>query len=107
MNSDVDATPAQARARVTGIAYLFYFLLAVGDQAFVSRSRPVVYIAVDLLAYALYIIVTLRFYYMFRPVNASLSLLAALFSVAGCANDVLGLFDRAPYDISSLAFFGP
>jgi len=25
----------------------------------------------------------------------------------GCANDVLGLFNVAPYKISSLAFFGP
>jgi Domain of unknown function (DUF4386) len=40
-------------------------------------------------------------------VNSSLSLLAAIFSLVGCANDVLGLFNLAPYKISSLVFFGP
>jgi len=44
---------------------------------------------------------------MFRPVNSSLSLLAAFLSFAGCANDVLGLLNLAPYQISSLVFFGP
>jgi hypothetical protein len=44
---------------------------------------------------------------MFRPVNRNLSLLAALFSLAGCANDVLRLFNLVPYNINSLVFFGP
>jgi hypothetical protein len=51
--------------------------------------------------------VTLLFYYMFKPVNRSLSLLAAFFSLVGCANEVLGLFKLAPYKINSLIFFGP
>jgi hypothetical protein len=34
-------------------------------------------------------------------------LLAAFFSLIGCANDVLGLFNLAPYKINSLVFFGP
>ena len=50
---------------------------------------------------------TLLFYYLFKPVNRGLSLLAAIFSLVGCANDVLGLFNLAPYKISSLVFFGP
>ena len=50
---------------------------------------------------------TLLFYYLFKPVSRSLSLVAAIFSFAGCANDVLGLFNLAPYKISSLVFFGP
>ncbi len=82
-------------------------MTAVSDEVFVGRERLQVFDAVSLLAYAFYIAVTLRFYYMFRPVNRNLSLLAAIFSLVGCANDVLGLFDRAPYKISSLAFFGP
>lgn len=39
--------------------------------------------------------------------NRTLSLLAALFSLLGCAIDVLGLLDLAPVQISSVAFFGP
>ena len=44
---------------------------------------------------------------MFKPVNRSLSLLAAFFSLVGCANEVLSLFKLAPYKINSLVFFGP
>jgi hypothetical protein len=95
------------RARITGVIYLLYFLTAVSGEAFVGRGRLVLYDAVNLIAYAFYIAVTLLFYYMFKPVSRSLSLLAAFFSLVGCANDVLGLFNLAPYKISSLVFFGP
>jgi Domain of unknown function (DUF4386) len=101
-----EASPGP-KARITGVVYLLYFLTAVSAEAFVGRGRLVVYDAVNLIAYAFYIAVTLLFYYMFKPVNRSLSLLAAFFSLVGCANDVLGLFNLAPYNISSLVFFGP
>jgi hypothetical protein len=52
-------------------------------------------------------VVTLLLYNMFKPVNSGVSLLAAFFSLLGCANDVLRLFDLAPYKINSLVFFGP
>jgi hypothetical protein len=95
------------RARITGAVYLLYFLTAVGAEVFVGRGRLVVYDAVNLIAHALYIAMTLLFYYMFKPVNRSISLIAAVFSLVGCANEVLGLFNLAPYRISSLVFFGP
>ena len=95
------------KARITGVVYLLYFLTAVSAEVFVGRGRLVAYDAVNLIADAFYIAVTLLFYYMFKPVNRSLSLLAALFSLAGCANEVLRLFNLAPYKISSLVFFGP
>ena len=107
MNANADATSPRARARITGVVYLLYFLTAVSADVFVGRGRVVLFDAVSLVAYAFYIVVTLRFYFMFRPVNRSLSLLAAFFSLVGCANDVLSLFNVAPYKISSLAFFGP
>jgi Domain of unknown function (DUF4386) len=95
------------RARLTGVVYLLYFLTAVSAEVFVGRTRLVAYDAANLIAYAFYISVTLLFYYLFRPVNRSLSFLAAIFSLLGCANDLLSLFHRAPYEISSLLFFGP
>ena len=95
------------RARITGAVYLLYFLTAVSGEVFVGRGRLVVYDAVNLIAHALYIAMTLLFYYMFKPVNRNLSLLAAFFSFVGCANEVLGLFHLAPYRIGSPAFFGP
>jgi hypothetical protein len=95
------------KARITGVIYLLYFLTAISAEVFVGPRRLVVYDAVNLIAYAFYITVTLLFYYMFKPVNRSLSLLAALFSLLGCANDLLSLFNVAPYKINSLVFFGP
>jgi hypothetical protein len=95
------------RARITGVVYLLYFLTAVSAETLVGPGRLVWYDAVNLVAYAFYISVTLLFYWMFKPVNRGLSLLAAIFSLVGCANDVLGLFNLAPYKINSLVFFGP
>ncbi|MGO9211605.1 MAG: DUF4386 domain-containing protein [Terriglobales bacterium] len=106
MERIAEASP-RPRARITGVVYLLYFLTAVSAEVFVGRGRLVVYDAVNLIAYAFYIAVTLLLYYMFKPVNRSLSLLAALFSFVGCANDVLGLFNLAPYRIRTLIFFGP
>jgi hypothetical protein len=94
-------------ARITGVVYLLYFLTAISAEAFIGRGRPVAYNTVNIISHAFYIAVTLLFYYMFKPVNSILSLLAAFFSLAGCANDILGLFNRAPYKVSSLVFFAP
>ncbi len=107
MTASADATPPRANARLIGVVYLLYFLTAVSAQVFVGRGRLVVFDAVTLIAYACYVAVTLLFYFLFRPVNRTVALLAAILSLIGCANDVLGLFNLAPYKISSLAFFGP
>ena len=66
---------------MTGVVYLLYFLTTISAEAFVGRGRLVLFDAVNLIAYAFYIAVTLLFYYMFEPLNRSLSLLAALFSL--------------------------
>ena len=107
MMERIAGTSPSPRARITGVVYLLYFLTAVSSEVFVGRGRLVLFDAVNLIADAFYIAVTLLFYYLFKPVNSSLSLLAAIFSLVGCANDVLGLFNLAPYKISSLVFFGP
>jgi Domain of unknown function (DUF4386) len=106
MKRIAEASP-RLKARMTGVVYLLYFLTAVAGGVLVGRGRLVLYDAVNLTSYAFYIAVTVLFYYMFKPVNKSLSLLAALFSLLGCANDVLGFFNAAPYKINSLVFFGP
>ena len=106
MSEPIAETAPRSHARLTGCVYVLYFLTAVG-AGFVSQGRPAVHDAVDLVSHAFYFAVTLLFYYMFKPVNRSLSLLAACFSLVGCANDVLRLIDVAPYKINSLIFFGP
>ena len=82
MERIAEASPRPS-ARITGVVYLLYFLTAVSAEVFVGRSRLVAYDAVNLIAYAFYIAVTLLFYYLFKPVNRSLSLLAAFFSLVG------------------------
>jgi hypothetical protein len=102
--ADASAGP---KGRITGVVYLLYFLTAISGEVFVGRGRHIAYDTVNVIAHAFYAAVTVLFYYMFKPVSRSLSLLAAIFSLAGCANDLLGTFHRAPYKISSLVFFGP
>jgi hypothetical protein len=106
MKQIAEASP-RFKARITGVVYLLYFLTAISAETIVGRGRHVAYDAVNLISYAFYIAVTLLFYYMFKPVSRSLSLLAACFSLAGCANELLRLFDVNPYKINSLVFFGP
>jgi len=55
-------------------------------------------LATGLIATACYIAVTALFYDLFKPVNRSLSLLAAFFSLVGCGILTFGsLFQLAPW----------
>jgi hypothetical protein len=45
-------------------------------------------------------------YYLLRPVNSGLSLIAALFSLAGCIAGVLSPLHLDPFHIHPLVFFG-
>ncbi len=91
----------QLKARLAGA---FYFLtILTGAFAFVSVSGRLV---ASLIATACYVVVTLLFYDLFKPVNRSLSLLAALFGLVGCAVGALSLFHLVPSHINSLEFFG-
>ena len=106
---------SRPRARLTGVVYLLYFLAAVmgefflkglivdGDAAATAHNilahQPLfrLGLATGLIATACYIAVTALFYGLFKPVNRSLSLLAAFFGVVGCAITAIGsLFQLAP-----------
>jgi Domain of unknown function (DUF4386) len=89
-------------ARIAGVFYLLTFL--TGGVALFIRGR--LGLVAGLTAGACYIAVTLLFYCIFRLVNRSLSLLAALFSLVGCAMGPLSLFHLVPSRINSLVFFG-
>jgi hypothetical protein len=100
MERIAEASP-RFKARIAGVFYLLTIL--TGAFALVSvRGRLVA----NLIATACYIAVTLLFYDIFKPVNRSLSLLAAFFSLVGCAIGVLSLFHLAPSHINPLVFFG-
>src|SRR5258708_20740905 len=89
------------KARVAGVFYLITFVAGVFALLSVSGR-----LASNLVATASYVAVTLLFYDIFKPVNRSLSLLAAFFGLGGCAWGVLTMFHLAPLAINSLAFFG-
>jgi hypothetical protein len=92
-------------ARVAGFFYLVTFV--AGTIALMNGRRLGVYFYVaNLIADAAYVGVTLLFYRIFKPVNARLSLLAALVSLAGCIVAVLSLFRLVSFPINSLVFFG-
>jgi len=92
------------RSRQTGFVYLLYFLAAVSSQLFVGRI--ILYNSINLIANFLYLILTVLFYFMFKPVNRSISLLAAFSGLIGCVIASLGLFDLS-LKINPLLFFGP
>lgn len=90
------------KARIAGVFYLLN--IVTGALALMVSGR--LSFAALLIATACYLVVTLLFYGLFKPVNRGLSLLAACFSLVGCALGVLGLFHLAPSRINNLVFFG-
>ena len=84
-----EASP-RFKARIAGVFYLLTFLS--GAFSLVAGGRLVA----NLIATACYVPVTLLFYGLFKPVNRSLSLLAACFGLVGCAFGALGPFHLAP-----------
>lgn len=91
-------------ARIAGVFYAVNIVMSLA--AFSGKGSHWVNLASGLLATASYITVTGILYYLFKPVNRSLSLAAALFSLAGCADGVLSPLHLVPFRIHSLVFFG-
>jgi hypothetical protein len=75
------------RARIAGVFYLLTFL--TGGAALFGGGR--VGFAAIVIASACYVAVTVLFYDLFKPVNRSLSLLAAIVSLVGCTVGALKL----------------
>lgn len=89
-------------ARIAGTFYLLTFMAGL-PSFFIHNALGV---ALGLIAGACYVVVTLLFYYMFKPVSRNISLLAAAVSLAACvmgpAIDALHLAVR----INPLVLFG-
>jgi hypothetical protein len=86
---------------------MLYFLTAICAQLLVSRKLVVYGEVINFVADAFYIAVTVLFYFLFKPVNRTLSLVAACFSLAGCVVMILGQLHLGPARFSPLIFFGP
>jgi hypothetical protein len=94
-------TSPRSLAKIAGVFYAVVFLTG-GLALFV---RGTLGLAAGLIAGACYVVVTLLFYRIFKPVSRSLSLFAAVISLLGCAVGPLSQFHLAP-NISPLVFFG-
>lgn len=94
------------KARIAGVFYLLTIL--TGALAVVLGGRKLVVYgdAANLVATVCYIVVTLLFYDIFKPVNRRLSLLAMFFGLMGCAIGALSTLHLVPSYINALVFFG-
>lgn len=95
-------SPPPARTRLTGTVYLLYFVTAIvavalakgivrPDDAAATARNLLAQVswyragfAVGLVANALYVALTVLLYRLFKPVDAAISSIAALISLAGC-----------------------
>ncbi|HEX7798296.1 MAG TPA: DUF4386 family protein, partial [Vicinamibacterales bacterium] len=88
------------KARIAGLFYLL--TIVTGSLALAVDSGRSLVVSLSTLCY---VGVTLIFYDLFKPVNMKLSLVAAAFSLTGCALGFLGAFNLVAGRIN-LGFFG-
>ena len=108
MTEHIEEAAPRLKARIAGVFYLLTMLTGA-FAAFASGNLFVYRDAFNLAASGCYVAVTLLFYGLFRPVDASLSLIAAIFSLVGCSLSALGLYHLVPSPINSvnpLVLFG-
>lgn len=91
----------QLMARIAGVIYVVVFVLGI----FSLIVRGSVGLTAAMIAGGFYVAVTVLFYFIFRPVNGNLSLLAMVISLAGILIGPLGQFFTF-LSISPLVFFG-
>ncbi len=94
-------------ARLTGAVYLSYFVIAFGTGIIQGHAPETIVRFGNILGYAIYSVVTLLFYNLFKPVSKRLSMAAVVVSLAGCVMGVLGAFHPASHQVNLLYFFGP
>src|SRR5262249_41860980 len=93
---------ASPHARTAGVFYLLTFVTGIYGM----QVRSVLGLAAEVIAAACYVAVTLLFYFIFKPVNRSLSLLAVIVSLMGCVIGPLGMMIHVLSRINPLVFFG-
>lgn len=91
-------------ARLAGAFYLLN--IATSLVAFSGKGNHWLIVSSGMLATASYITVTALLYWLFKPVQPLLSLIAAIFSWAGCLNGLLQSRHLLLIHVHSLVFFG-
>jgi hypothetical protein len=91
------------KARIAGVFYLLTILTGMFGALVNNRLYTD---AANLIAAACYVVVTVLFYKIFAPVSRNLSLLAALFSLAGCALGALDSLHLNPTQFNNFVLFG-
>jgi len=89
-------------ARLAGTFYLLNIVSSL--LAFSGKGGHWLGVVFGLAAMASYVAVTVLLYYLFKPVNPTVSLIAALFSLAGCTDGYVA--SLLPFKVHPLVFFG-
>ncbi len=93
------------RARMTGGVYLLYFMTVTAAAALVGRVPLPYSDAANLVANAIYVVLTLLLYNIFKVMDRSVAVFAVVISVIGCVVQSLSLF-HVTASQSSLPIFG-
>ena len=104
VNTPIANSSPRWQARIAGAFYAINVVTSL--VAFSGTGGPRLAYACGLIATWSYVAVTAIFYVLFKPVNKTLSLIAAAFSLLGCAPGILSPFHVKPYSLSPLVFFG-
>jgi|SRR5579863_3589195 len=103
----INAASASPRGRFIGAIYLSYFLVAILSQVLSQHRLSAFSNATNALSNVMYLTLAFLFFFLFRPVDKIISLIAAIVSAAGCVIGTIAIFDPVTSLISPLWFFGP
>jgi hypothetical protein len=92
--------------RIAGAFYVLNIISGSLVLVFTNRKLALLAGAANLFATASYVIVTVLFYYIFKPAGRRVSLLAALFSLVGCTVGAINSFRLGTIPYNALVFFG-
>jgi len=94
------------KARLAGGLYLLSIVTGLCG-AFAGNAHPLLATAANIAGSACYVGVTLLLYELLKPAGKSLSLLAAVLSLTGCALMLVDTLHLATLPFEPIVFFGP